>query len=874
MQQIQRPEIIISTKDNLNILEEKYSTLKGNILFVRDDFNFCVKELLEEFQEIGKILNENQKKIFFYENLNSFNLNSIQVLNNNKTLAEELYQEITILKKSGYTIKDLEKIQSENLNVKTDVFSAYLKYELWKKENNFLDNEDLTLELLTKLSHSPKKYDYIIINNFEKITPVQFEIIKLLTKENIIISYNPLKYVSFYQKQPIDKFKKHFTNYIETRIDSTNSKQLLIEAKNEKSEYSYLVSEISKLLNSNPNLKIAITTKRHQDLKPVSDFLHRFGIEHNSSEDFLNSHIVKVILSICKIISSPKESDIEWFLVLKYFHLREESIRKILRVSKTKEKPILKLLKKDLDSLLNFEDEREILVQISKNFDEVIRLNGGKITIDNLIKQIIFIFNFYLDQDFKPENIFYLNNIIELSSQLQFLENPNLKRFLELIEISKNINLEFELNNTSNIDILQLEELKSEYDVIFLINLNERRFPTLYLRPKFDLLKLNTKENLLKKDKLLFEFVNNSSTIIHLIYVKKFSNSTTNPSEFIAQLDISKKEYDLEFDFPVNSKKQIVKDEIINKVLNFLHNEDFKRAKTEIDLLESLFSNQNSNLMKYLGDKSSSHPDYNKYKDELKGIKEAQIDFDIKSKVYSVSQLKTYQSCPKKYLYSYIYKIPTEPKHYFDFGVSAHSVFEKIIFDINKLPKDAVFAKAVSMLRKNWISKGYLDSDQEKEYFEKGVIAIRNFIDRELELQKENRSLVSQEEKFLIEVEGKKIYGIIDRVDMVNSKYQILDYKTSNSMMTKDQLKEDLQLFVYSLALKELKGKYPEKIGLWYVIFDKISEIKFEELEYEKLKMIILDVISKIEKKDFKPIPSSFSCKYCDYNKICKDSIN
>jgi len=139
------------------------------------------------------------------------------------------------------------------------------------------------------------------------------------------------------------------------------------------------------------------------------------------------------------------------------------------------------------------------------------------------------------------------------------------------------------------------------------------------------------------------------------------------------------------------------------------------------------------------------------------------------------------------------------------------------------------------------------------------------------------------------------IGGKIDRIDQVNGKIRILDYKTgyvdSLSFNTVDELfvkenkkpkKEILQALLYSYILKNnLGGHYsynPVIYSLRRLFDDRFNpEIKFgkenvnvQEIEVEfisKLKDLVSEIFSPDMK--FSQTTDEKYCRYCPYNKIC-----
>ena len=198
---------------------------------------------------------------------------------------------------------------------------------------------------------------------------------------------------------------------------------------------------------------------------------------------------------------------------------------------------------------------------------------------------------------------------------------------------------------------------------------------------------------------------------------------------------------------------------------------------------------------------------------------------------------------------------------------------EGLGMEVANMSKEELEEIALKDMHSNWISNAYESITQEEEYKKKGEQAIKNFIQRELQLKKEKRETIETENKFEIEIEGKRFIGYIDRTDKVGDNIEIMDYKTSNSMETEKKLVDNLQLGVYALAVKEKYKKFPHKVALWYLIHDKILALEFDKHNLEGTKQKILETTNKIEEGDFTAKPSNFACRFCDFNKICDKSL-
>ncbi len=73
-------------------------------------------------------------------------------------------------------------------------------------------------------------------------------------------------------------------------------------------------------------------------------------------------------------------------------------------------------------------------------------------------------------------------------------------------------------------------------------------------------------------------------------------------------------------------------------------------------------------------------------------------------------------------------------------------------------------------------------------------------------------------------------------------------------------------------SIKEIYGKYPSKVGLWYLIHDKFVQVEIEVNKIEKIKEKIKEYAEGIESNKFSAKPTFFNCTYCDFSNICSFS--
>jgi len=247
-------------------------------------------------------------------------------------------------------------------------------------------------------------------------------------------------------------------------------------------------------------------------------------------------------------------------------------------------------------------------------------------------------------------------------------------------------------------------------------------------------------------------------------------------------------------------------------------------------------------------------------------------------KIYSHSRLNTFEQCPLKYKYKYIDKIIIIQTSIEAFlGKIVHNTLEWLYSQVkkNKIPIiDEVITYYATDWEKNYtptivIVKKELTA---KDYFNKGVQFLlgyytqhKPFDDNTLEVEK--RIMINLDEN------GEyKLQGFIDRLvhNLEKDELEIHDYKTGNSLPTKEKIENDRQLALYSIAIKELFGEDKEVLLIWHYLAhnQKIVSKRTNE-QLQELKKEIIELIKKIEATTEFPPNKSVLCDWCEHKSMC-----
>lgn len=253
----------------------------------------------------------------------------------------------------------------------------------------------------------------------------------------------------------------------------------------------------------------------------------------------------------------------------------------------------------------------------------------------------------------------------------------------------------------------------------------------------------------------------------------------------------------------------------------------------------------------------------------------------FKSAMYSHSRLSCFENCRLQFKLNYIDKLETEIEESVEafMGKRVHEALEKLYRDVKfqKVPslKELLdFYK--SEWKKNWNEKILIvRKEYSQENFRKmGEKYIRDYYERFHPFDQD--TTISMEKRITIGLQGKEgeryaVQGYIDRLSSDNEgTYTIHDYKTSGTLMTKEDADNDRQLALYAIAVKELYPDCKRVLLMWhYLAFNKdvVSERTDEQLQ--RLKSDVIGLIKEIESTTEFPPRVSALCEWCQFRPYC-----
>ncbi|MEK6714791.1 MAG: ATP-dependent DNA helicase [Candidatus Omnitrophota bacterium] len=234
----------------------------------------------------------------------------------------------------------------------------------------------------------------------------------------------------------------------------------------------------------------------------------------------------------------------------------------------------------------------------------------------------------------------------------------------------------------------------------------------------------------------------------------------------------------------------------------------------------------------------------------------------------SYYQIDDHRTCPLKYKYVHILRVPIMEHHAVLYGKAMHEAVLK--YYQSKMNKIKITQRElVSAFDNAFKAEGFLSSEHIEERRRTAYRALARFFVKE---EKEKILPVYMEKDFSFFIGTNKVNGRWDRIDIVNDKAVIIDFKTSEVRKQKDadkKAKESLQLSIYALAYKAINNVLPERVELHFLESGLVGSTQKDDSDLEKTIEIIKEAASGIRLAEFPAKPKYLSCAYCAYNQIC-----
>jgi DNA helicase-2/ATP-dependent DNA helicase PcrA len=819
----------------------------------------------------------------------------------------------------------LDEEAQEDLNNLKDILKIYRSYEDYKSQNNMLDFGDMLCTVYNLLKNKQlilksyqEKFKFVIVDEFQDTNYIQLQIVHMIARQHEHITVVGDDDQSIYRFRGayitnIAEFKKMFPNYvekalehnyrstkkivsvanslIETSPERTKKKLfttnpdgeniIVAETPNDTSQANYVLETIKELLKKYPLQDIAVLCRRRSSAEPIIKALRKQNIRFNfvGETGFFQEPIIKDVTAYLKAITNPLEYNAEIVRILNRHNYGIEQID-ICKFNCYADQNDLSLYE-TFSHLNDIEVDKFKFLQVKQTLSDIIKAKKRLRTLD-LIHNLLFEREFYKYEVAlqNSRNIQLLNQFYEFAEEFNSIYPDNdIEDFTDYLSFASNFEIEEQNLEEQAITISTIHGVKGmQYPVVIIPDANERRIPTIYKKDKFAIpqtllkglqSKFEEKELHIQEERRLFYVaITRAKEKLIITYAKRYGENKTDskPSRFLTEIDYQNNQ-NITFQ---QADPQDISQESTTK-------EDQTQTRIMRQVISNLtigkFTEAIENILLYA---KSTNKDIDIKTDLIGKIKEP--DYSILSQndeqpvtiaddhVFSVSQFVSYKKCPRLYQYRHVMKIPEKPRYYFDFGSTLHSIAEHL----TRMQKEGEAVNepiAFDLLEKFWDPKGYKSKIDEKRDYTEAKSVLKVFLE---EQAKSKTEIIDIERWFETSIGDIKLRGRIDRIDRDGPSFTVVDYKTSKKASSLNELKKDMQLLVYAIAVKEMYGSSGRlKVGDWFLRSNEKVFFEPENQAIEAVQAEIIDMAAKIKAASFEPKKGSWECTQCDYQCLC-----
>jgi len=730
-------------------------------------------------------------------------------------------------------MKGKYKLLEKQITKNRELSSVYERYQEKLEENKYYDYNDMIMEVLRELEENEdlllrlqEEYQYVLVDEHQDTNNAQNKILELLSSH---FAPNPNLFVVGDEKQSIFRFQgaslENF-NYFrklypeaklitlkqnyrsqQTILDSAHSlitgevaleASVAIDSKpidlyafsSPKIENFFIAHDISQKIEAGvePH-EIAVLYRDNKDSFNIADSLEKFGIPFKieSDSDIFSSPKVKKFLILARAVNKyGDDRALSDMLHLNLFDVKPLDVFKVIRSASqkrkyslfdvlSKDKMLSELELEDKEALLEVYSKLEYWVKQSKNTD-LIKLLEEILRESGLLQEI-------LSSDDVQNDLDSLDSFFdEVRSIVSTNPDATLEDFFSYIDTVREHNLYIKKKKSSGregfVRLMTAHRSKGlEFEYVYIVNMhngkwgNKRRIEPLKLLPEVYMLTDGSVEADSNDDerRLFYVAITRAKKHVTLTYSKENEEGKEQvPSQFIEEID----------------------QKMISIIDSSEIEEDFENRR--IEFLEK-------------------HP-----KPKNQNLKDKEFVKDLFTKQgLSVSALNNYLSCPWKYFYRNLVRLPEPQQSHLMYGTAVHDalehLFKKLRFDESLSKEDFV-----EYFKKRLNTEPLSDDDLDR-YLNRGEEALSGWYD-----EYGDRWITNTLTEFSIRgielAPDIKLTGKLDKLELLSEReVNVVDYKTGKPK-TRNQILGKTnsgdaniwrQLVFYKLLLDNFKdGKY------------------------------------------------------------------
>jgi len=234
----------------------------------------------------------------------------------------------------------------------------------------------------------------------------------------------------------------------------------------------------------------------------------------------------------------------------------------------------------------------------------------------------------------------------------------------------------------------------------------------------------------------------------------------------------------------------------------------------------------------------------------------------------SFGQVDDYETCPLKYRYVHMWRVPLLTHHRVVYGSAVHKALQQH-FRARLEGRPFSEEDLVAAFRGAWVSQGFLSREHEEERLRTGEEALRRFHRADAV---DPLRPTAVEEEFAFWVGRNRVTGRYDLVVEEGGRIAILDFKTSaveEPGKAQDKARQSLQLDIYALAYLRTRGRLPDRVELRFLESGLAGGKQPTLEEAAATEGRLAGAAALIRAREFPATPSYLACGQCAFRDIC-----
>lgn len=234
----------------------------------------------------------------------------------------------------------------------------------------------------------------------------------------------------------------------------------------------------------------------------------------------------------------------------------------------------------------------------------------------------------------------------------------------------------------------------------------------------------------------------------------------------------------------------------------------------------------------------------------------------------SFNQVDDYETCPLKYRYVHLLRVPLLAHHRVVYGSAIHKAVQRL-FRARQQGLQLSADELVAAFQEAWVSEGFLSREHEERRRAAGEAALRRFHAAEA---RDPLLPTGVEQEFAFYLGRDKVAGRYDLVVERDGHVAILDFKTGvveDEQRATRRAQDSLQLDVYALAHLKTRGRLPDWVELRFLESGLAAGRRPTPEEAARTELRIKDAAARIRRREFPATPSFLACGHCVFREVC-----